>query len=53
MVLPIGNVAGALFVEVATPQLSAVVAEPSVAVAVQEFKAAVTVTAAGAVIVGN
>ena len=53
VVVPTGKVAGALFVVEATPQLSAVDAEPSVAEAVQVFNAAVTVTAAGATTVGN
>ena len=52
VVLPIGKVAGALLLAEATPQLSSALTEPKVAVAVQEFNAAVTVTA-GAVMVGN
>jgi len=53
VVAPSGNVTGASFVVDATPQLSAVIADPKATpVASQEPKSEFTLTAAGAVIVG-
>ena len=52
VVAPIGKVAGALFVTEATPQLSAVVGVPNVTPKALHEEFALTVTAAGAVMVG-
>ena len=52
VVLPIGKVPGALLVTEATPQLSAVVGAPSVTLKALQAELALTVTAAGAVMVG-
>ena len=52
VVVPLGNVAGALLVTVATPQLSEVVGVPRLGVAVQVPGVTLTETSVGHVIFG-